>query len=137
MKKLYEKSELTFAVTLIVVYSILQSVANPLNKITGIESSANVIFSLVLTVVLFCFIRKNNLLERYGFCKPAAPARSFLWYIPLLILATHNLWNGVAINFLLADMLCYICYMLCVGFISGGFFLRRQPASLYTYTFCH
>ena len=39
MKKLYEKSELTFAIVLIVIYSILQSVANPLNKIIGIESS--------------------------------------------------------------------------------------------------
>ena len=122
MKKLYEKSELTFAIVLIVIYSILQSVANPLNKIIGIESSANAIFNLVLTVVLFCFIKKNNLLERYGFCKPTAPARSFLWYIPLLILASHNLWNGVAINFPLADTLCYICYMLCVGFVEEVLF---------------
>lgn len=122
MKQLYEKSELTFAIILIVVYSILQSVANSLNKMIGIESSANAIFNLVLTIILFLFIRKNNLLERYGFCKPTAPARSFLWYIPLLILATHNLWNGVAINFPLADTLCYICYMLCVGFVEEVLF---------------
>lgn len=122
MKKLYEKSELTFAIILIVIYSALQSVANPLNKIIGIESSVNAIFNLVLTVMLFCFIKKNNLLERYGFCKPTVPARSFLWYIPLLILATHNLWNGVAVNFPLADTLCYICYMLCVGFVEEVLF---------------
>lgn len=122
MKKIYDKSELTFAIVWIVVYSILQSVANPLNKIIGIESSANAIFNLVLTIVLFCFIRKNNLFERYGFCKTVVPARSFLWYIPLLILATHNLWNGVAVNFPLAGTLCYIGYMLCVGFVEEVLF---------------
>lgn len=32
MKKLYEKSELTFAIVWIVVYCVMQSIANPLNK---------------------------------------------------------------------------------------------------------
>jgi len=122
MKKLYEKSELTFAIVLIVIYSILQSLANPLNKIIGIESAANAVFNAALTVLLFCFIRKNGLSERYGLCRTAVPARKFLWYIPLLILASHNLWNGAAINMPLADTLCYICYMLCVGFVEEVLF---------------
>ena len=122
MNKLYKKSEITFVIVWIVIYCALQSFANPLNKIIGIESSANAVFNLVLAVILFCFIRKNNLLEQYGLCKPTVAARSFLWYIPLLILATHNLWNGVAINFPLVDTLCYICYMLCVGFVEEVLF---------------
>ena len=35
MKKLYEKSKLTFAIVWIVVYCVLQSLANPLNKAIG------------------------------------------------------------------------------------------------------
>lgn len=35
MKKLYEKNELTFAIVWIVVYCVLQSLANPLNKAIG------------------------------------------------------------------------------------------------------
>lgn len=78
MNQLYKKSELTFAIVWIVVYSILQSVANPLNKIIGIESSANAIFNFVLAVVLFCFIRKNHLFVRYGFAnRLPLPAASF------------------------------------------------------------
>lgn len=41
MKKLYEKSELTFAIVCIAVYCVLQSLANPLNKMIGIAYSAS------------------------------------------------------------------------------------------------
>lgn len=41
MKKLYEKNELTFAIVWIVIYCVLQSLANPLNEIIGIEYSAS------------------------------------------------------------------------------------------------
>lgn len=122
MKKLYEKSELTFAIVCIVIFSILQSLANPLNKIIGIESSANAFFNIILTVILVFFIKKNELFEKYGLCKTSIPARKFLWYLPLFLLASHNLWNGVTVNFPLADTVCYICYMLCVGFVEEVLF---------------
>ncbi len=41
MKKLYEKNELTFAILWIAVYCVLQSIANPLNKMIGIDYSAS------------------------------------------------------------------------------------------------
>lgn len=122
MKKLYEKSELTFAIVCIVIYSILQSLANPLNKVIGIESSANAFFNIMLTIILFFFIKKHKLFEKYGLCKTSVPARRFLWYLPLFLLASHNLWNGVTVNFPLADTVCYICYMLCVGFVEEVLF---------------
>ena len=40
MKKLYEKNELSFAIVWIAVYCVLQSLANPLNKIIGVEFAA-------------------------------------------------------------------------------------------------
>jgi len=122
MKKIYEKSELAFALIMIAVYCVLQSLANALNAVIGIEYSANALFNIVLTVLLFCFIKKNDSLERYGLCKPTIPARRFLWYVPLLILASHNLWNGAAVNFPLSGTLCYICHMLCVGFVEEVLF---------------
>lgn len=41
MKKLYEKNELTFALVWIAVYCVLQSLANPLNKMIGIDYAAS------------------------------------------------------------------------------------------------
>lgn len=122
MKKLYEKNELTFAIVCIVVYCVLQSLANPLNKIIGIEYAASVVFCILQTVVLFNFIRKNNFQKRYGLCKSSVAARCFLYYVPLVILASGNLWNGVAVNYSLAETTCRIMCMLCVGFLEEVIF---------------
>lgn len=122
MKKLYEKSRLTFAIMWIVIYCVLQSLANPLDEIIGIEYAASAAFCVLQAVVLFAFIRKNNLQELYGLCKPRVPACRFLYYVPLLILASGNLWNGVSVNYTPAATACRIVCMLCVGFLEEVIF---------------
>ena len=122
MKKLYEINELTFAIIWIVVYCVLQSLANPLNKAIGVAYAASAAFCVVQTVVLFTFIRKNNLQKLYGLCKSPVPACRFLHYVPLLILASGNLWNGVALNYSPAATACRIVCMLCVGFLEEVIF---------------
>lgn len=122
MKKLYEKNELTFSIMWIVVYCVLQSLANPLNKVIGIEYAASAVFCILQTIVLFNFIRKNKLQERYGLCKSPVPASRFLYYVPLIILATENLWNGAAVNYSLPETVCRIACMLCVGFLEEVIF---------------
>ncbi len=119
---MYEKNELAFAILWIVIYSIIQSLANPLNQIIGIECSASLIFSILLVLILLFWIKKNNLFKQYGLCKTSVPASRFLYYIPLLLLASHNLWNGITVNFPFIDTVCYICYMLCVGFLEEVIF---------------
>ena len=122
MKKLYEKNELTFAIVWIVVYCVLQSFANPLNEMIGIAYSASAVFCILQAIVLFTFIRKNNLLRRYGLCKSPVPARRFLFYLPLVILASGNLWNGVALNYSPVEVACHIVCMLFVGFLEEVIF---------------
>ena len=122
MKTLYQKSELSFALVWIAVYCVFQILANPLSDRIGITYSAHALLSLALTAALLRWIIKNGLLTRYGLCKPSLPARRFLWYIPLLVLASHNLWNGVAVNFPPADTACYMVQMLCVGFLEETIF---------------
>ena len=122
MKKLYEKNELTFAIVWIVVYCLLQSLANPLNSVIGIAYAASAVFCVLQAVVLFAFIRKNGLQKRYGLCKSSVPAWRFLYYVPLLILASGNLWNGVALRYTPAETVCRIVCMLCVGFLEEVIF---------------
>jgi membrane protease YdiL (CAAX protease family) len=122
MKKLYEKNELTFAIVWIVIYCVLQSLANPLNKAIGVAYAASSAFCILQTVALFAFIRKNNLQKRYGLCKSPVPAYRFLYYVPLLILASGNLWNGIAVNYPTAAKVCRIVCMLCVGFLEEVIF---------------
>lgn len=118
MKKLYKKNELTFAIVTIVIYCILQSLANSLNEVIGIEFSASACFAILQTVILFAFVCKNGFMERYGLFKSSIPASRFLYYIPLVILASGNLWCGVAANFSPMGTVCRVVSMLCVGFLE-------------------
>ena len=122
MKKLYEKNELTFAIVWIVVYCVLQSLANPLNKVIGIQYAASAAFCILQSVMLYAFICKNNLRKQYGLCKSPVPAQRFLYYAPLVILASGNLWNGVALNYMPMETVCRIVCMLCVGFLEEVIF---------------
>ena len=122
MKKLYEKNELIFAILWIVIYCVLQSLANPLNKMIGIEYSASAVFCILQAVVLFAFIRKNRLQKQYGLCKSPVSACRFLYYVPLIVLASGNLWNGAAGNYSTAATVCRIVCMLCVGFLEEVIF---------------
>lgn len=122
MKKLYEKNELTFAIIWIVVYCGLQSLANTINKVIGIEYAVSAAFCIVQVIILFAFIRKNNLQKRYGLCKSPVPTCRFLYYVPMVILASGNIWNGVALNYTSMETVCRIVCMLCVGFLEEVIF---------------
>ena len=75
MKRLYEKSEQTFALVFIAIYCVSQSLANPLSRAVGVEGSFQAVFSIALTALLFFFIKNNGLLERYGLYRSSVPAR--------------------------------------------------------------
>lgn len=118
MKRLYEKSELTLTLILIAVYTVSQSAAHTLNRAIGVEYLASALLLIALTAVLAAFIIKNGLQNKYGLCKANQPASKFLWFIPLGILVSRNLWLGAATNLVGFDLICYLCTMLCVGFVE-------------------
>ncbi len=122
MKKLYEKSELTFAILWIIVYCVLQSAANPINEAVGIPYAASALLCLMQAAILLVFLGKNGLTRRFGLCKSPLPAKPFLYYLPLTLLATYNLWNGIALNFTPAGTCCYLLCMLAVGFTEEVIF---------------
>lgn len=122
LKKIYDKNELTFALMWIGIYVVLLSLANSLSDSIGVDFSAHALLNVLLTVLLFSFIKKNGLMEKYGLCKTSIPASKFLWYIPLVLLASHNLWNGVTMNLPVVGTVCYIIHMICVGFMEEVIF---------------
>lgn len=63
MKKIYEKSELAFALVWIAVYCFLQSLANPINKRIGIENAASAVFGIIQTVTLFLLYEEKQTAE--------------------------------------------------------------------------
>ena len=73
---------------------------------------------IAMSAILYFFVRKNALAEKYGICKPRQPAAKMLYYIPLLVLLTANLWYGVAMNISPPETVLYILAMFCVGFLE-------------------
>ena len=118
MKKLYEKSEIYFAILWIIIYVIGMSLCNTLSKFIGLENLANALFSILLSAFLFIWLLKNGLLKKYGLCKPSIPASKFLWYIPLILIASYNLWGEVVVTMTPLVLTFSLCMMLCVGFLE-------------------
>ena len=122
MTKLYQKSEITFAILWIVAYVVLSSYADQLSLSIGIVKSVTAVLQIVMSLILFFWIRSNNLSEKYGFCKPIIPARQFLYYLPLVIIASTAFWGGFGPQYVFPDALMYVISMCCVGFLEEVIF---------------
>ena len=122
LKKLYEKSQIVFAVAWIIAYVVLASAADNLSAGIGIPKIVTLPVLIALSVILYFFVRKNGLIEKYGLCKPRLSAARMLYYIPLLVLLTANLWYGVRLNQSPLETLLYVLSMFCIGFLEEMIF---------------
>ena len=122
LKKLYEKSEIWFAVAWIIAYVVLASTGDNISADLGIDKIVTLPILIALSAVLYFFVRKNGLTEKYGLCKPRLPAARMLFYIPLLVLLTANLWYGTALNISPLETVLYVLSMFCVGFLEEMIF---------------
>ena len=118
LKKLYDKSKIWFSVCWIIAYCLIMSVGDSLSITLGIEKSVTLPVGLILSVILLLFLKKNRLFEAYGLCPAKASAKSMLYYLPIVVMLTANLWHGVALNYGPLEALLYILSMLCVGFLE-------------------
>ena len=118
LKKLYEKSEIWFAVAWIIAYVVLASAGDNVSAELGIDKIVTLPILIAMSAILYFFVRKNSLTEKYGLCKSQLPAAKMLYYIPLLVLLTANLWYGVAMNMSPLESVLYVLSMFCVGFLE-------------------
>lgn len=122
MTRLYKKSESTFAILWIVAYVVLTSLADQLSESIGITKSVSAALHVVMSVILFFWIRKNHLSEKYGFCRSVIPAKRFLYYFPLIITASTAFWCGIKLQYGFPEALLFFISMCCVGFLEEVIF---------------
>lgn len=118
MKKLYEKSEIGFALMWIGIYCVGTSLFDNFSRAVGEENSLTAIFALTVSVYLFFWVRSQGLMKYFGLCKTEVSAGAFLFFIPLAIITTRNLWSGVNFNYDRMGTVCFVLKMLCVGFLE-------------------
>ena len=133
MKKLYEKSELGFALLWIGIYCVGMSIFDEISRSIGVESSASAVFALASSLFLYFWLKQQGKLVRFGLCKPAVPAKAFLFYIPLIVITSKNLWGGMSVHYDAMGTVCFVVKMLCVGFLEElifrGFLFKAMSRS--------
>lgn len=126
MTKLYKKSEILFALFWIVLYTV--SMGNLRNL--GDDSPFMMIGLIVLSALMLLFVWKNGLLEKYGLSAWAKNSKSMLWFLPLWIIASLNLWGGVAVKYPFPGQIFAVVSMALVGFaeelIFRGFLFKAM-----------
>ena len=122
MYKLYHKNPLYFAIAWIVVYCLLQSVANGLSETIGIQKSANALLASIQSAYLIYWLREYGFTSKVQLQKPTQSNQHMLYYIPLFIISTSNLWLGIHMNLSMNELICHVLLMLNVGFLEEVLF---------------
>jgi len=118
MIKTFEKYETVFCILLIIVYIILNlfCIQN-----FGIEDYRSAIINTMFSVFLIVLIKMLKRTSYYGLAK-VRNLKDFLYFIPLLLIVSVNLWSGININNSISEIIFYILTMINVGFIEEVIF---------------
>ncbi|MBQ9046689.1 MAG: CPBP family intramembrane metalloprotease [Solobacterium sp.] len=122
MTKLYQKNEISFAVMWIAAYVVLTSLADQFSETIGVIKSVTATLHIVMSLILFFWIRNNHLSRKYGFCSSEVPAKRFLYYLPLVIIALSAFLGGFKMHYGFLETVLYIVSMCCVGFLEEVIF---------------
>ena len=122
MKKLFNKDEVWFAVMWIVIYVLGFGNADSLSEAMGRPKLLTVFVGLALSVILLGFIRKNRLWDYLGLCRFRGSWQHFLFFIPLAVMTSVNLWNGLQLNYDISTSLLTVLSMCFVGFLEEVIF---------------
>lgn len=115
MRRLWERSELRFAAAWICAYVTGNGLLDGASAAMGMEMALTLPFDALLIAVLLRFVKANGLGAYYGLCAPRESARRMLYYVPLAVVATANIWFGFSFNRGLADGAVYALAMAAVG----------------------
>lgn len=114
MAKIFEKHETLSCMLLIIIYLAVNSVCvQNFGETSFVSFIANTILSVCLIVLMLVLKRTSY----YGL-KKIKNAKQYLYFIPLILLVTVNLWNGFNINHSSKEIVFHILTMLNIGFIE-------------------
>ena len=121
MKKLYDKSELVFAIILIIVYVSGSAVMKKISEAAGITFLPEFAFYFVLSAVIFMFAKKNGLLRHIGLCRPQASASVMLFYLPMLFIGSMSIFTGISVGMSPLTLALHTAMMVAVAFLEEVF----------------
>ena len=115
MKKQYDKSEMSFAILWIVIYTVG---IGTLKGNFGFDSLPQMLGLIVIAAATFLFVKKNGLMEKYGLSAWAENSRALLWFLPLWGLSCMNLFGGIRPDYPVPGLIFAAVSMAIVGFVE-------------------
>ena len=137
MKKLYEKNQVLFSLIWIGLYVVLMNIAlqfcggfDDLASKTVPQMLVPVVCILFLAVASTFWIVKNKLTQTFGLCRFRGNLKSFLWFLPLILMSCINLKNGLALSASLPVALLMAMNLAIGGYVEEvifrGFLFRAM-----------
>ena len=118
LERVFKKSEPGFALTFISVYVLGVSAVQSLTAQSRFPSLAPFAATLLLSILLLVWLIKRNRTVYFGLCKPKISAKTCLYYLPLVLMISCNVWGGFHVHTPQTEALLYVGNMLCVGFLE-------------------
>lgn len=118
MYRLYKKNELSFSLVWIIAYVILLSLADSISASLGTLKIITAPVCIIFTLLILGFIKRHNLWKEYGLCSFQGNLKNYLYFIPLILIISVNLWNGITMNSSITETVLFILSMACVGGIE-------------------
>jgi len=110
MKTFFLKHETLCCISLIILYIVS-------NMFISITSYSGVIVNTLLSIFLIGLIIYLGRVKYYGLAL-VKDSKQFLYFIPLMLIISVNLWNGININNSVVEIICHIISMINIGFIE-------------------
>lgn len=111
------------------IYVVSMVVGENVSGAIGIKKIITTPICLILALTIYLWVNKNGLKEKYGLCKFKASVTKYLFFIPLVFIASVNLWNGLQIYLPegKSQQLCYNYVMLQpLVFFSQLFYTKEK-----------
>ena len=114
MKKIFEKHETLCCILLIVLYVVVNSYCM---QNFGLQDYRSTIINTVFSVLVLALIISLKRVEYYGLVK-VTDAKKYLYFIPLLLIVSVNLWNGINVSHAPGKIIFYMLSMVNIGFLE-------------------
>lgn len=132
MNKLFEKHETLFCMLFILIYLVANSVCV---QQFGYTSGVSVVVNTLLSAGLVGVVLALKQSAYYGFTK-VRNSKKYLYFIPLAVMVSVNLWSGINANHTAREIAFHILTMINVGFVEElifrGFLFRMMEKSSVT-----
>lgn len=122
MLRLYKKSLLGFSLVWIGMYVVGFSLADGFSEKLGIAKIITAPLGIVLSILLLIWLYRHDLARASGLRAFRGSGCAYLWFIPLVVISSCNLWLGVGMQHTVLETALYMLSMLCVGFLEEVIF---------------